>query len=69
MAADGAPPSGAPRVGLPLAGVERRADAAMTDIPGDGIDVRCAPLCDPTARRCRKIGHVTRLLPRSDAEA
>jgi len=62
--------------GLPLVGTGRLADATMTNILGDEAAGWLGPLSDPTARLHlygktearpgRKMGHVTRLKPRSD---
>ncbi|MGE0723825.1 MAG: 5-(carboxyamino)imidazole ribonucleotide synthase [Alphaproteobacteria bacterium] len=62
--------------GLPLGPTERHADAVMTNLIGDGVERWAAALADPAAklhlygkreaRAGRKMGHVTRLSPRSD---
>jgi 5-(carboxyamino)imidazole ribonucleotide synthase len=61
--------------GLPLGSTERHADAVMTNLIGDEVDGWREVLDDPGAklhlygkrevRPGRKMGHVTRLLPRS----
>jgi 5-(carboxyamino)imidazole ribonucleotide synthase len=61
--------------GLPLGSTERHADAVMTNLIGDGVEQWRDALDDPHAklhlygksavRPGRKMGHVTRLLPRS----
>jgi len=61
--------------GLPLGSPERHSDAVMENLLGDDVDRWPAILADPRAklhlygkaeaRPGRKMGHVTRLLPRS----
>jgi 5-(carboxyamino)imidazole ribonucleotide synthase len=60
--------------GLPLGSTERHADAVMKNLIGDEVETWLDALSDPTARLHlygkrtvlpgRKMGHVTRLLPR-----
>jgi 5-(carboxyamino)imidazole ribonucleotide synthase len=60
--------------GLPLGSTERHADAVMKNLIGDEVDAWQAALADPTAhlhlygkrttRPGRKMGHITRLVPR-----
>jgi 5-(carboxyamino)imidazole ribonucleotide synthase len=62
--------------GLPLGSPERHADAVMTNLLGDDVNRWPEFLKDPSARlhlygktearRGRKMGHVTRLTPRTD---
>jgi 5-(carboxyamino)imidazole ribonucleotide synthase len=61
--------------GLPLGSTERHADAVMKNLIGDEVDTWRDAIVDPTARLHlygkrttrpgRKMGHVTRLLPKS----
>jgi len=61
--------------GLPLGPTERHADAVMKNLIGDEVETWRDAIADPTARLHlygkrttrpgRKMGHVTRLLPRS----
>jgi 5-(carboxyamino)imidazole ribonucleotide synthase len=60
---------------LPLGSPERHSDAVMKNLVGDGVETWRAAIADPTARLHlygkrttrpgRKMGHVTRLLPRT----
>jgi 5-(carboxyamino)imidazole ribonucleotide synthase len=60
--------------GLPLGSTERHADAVMKNLIGDEVETWRDAIADPTARLHlygkrttrpgRKMGHVTRLLPR-----
>ena len=62
--------------GLPLGSPERHADAVMTNLLGDDVNRWPEFLNDPSARlhlygktearKGRKMGHVTRLTPRTD---
>jgi 5-(carboxyamino)imidazole ribonucleotide synthase len=61
--------------GLPLGSTERHADAVMKNLIGDEVETWRAAVADPTARLHlygkrvtlpgRKMGHVTRLLPKN----
>jgi 5-(carboxyamino)imidazole ribonucleotide synthase len=61
--------------GLPLGSTERHADAVMKNLIGDEVETWRDAIADPTARLHlygkrevfpgRKMGHVTRLVPRS----
>jgi 5-(carboxyamino)imidazole ribonucleotide synthase len=61
--------------GLPLASAERHADAVMKNLIGDAVENWAEALADPraklhlygkrTVRPGRKMGHVTRLLPKT----
>ena len=61
--------------GLPLGSIERHADAVMKNLIGDEVTAWREAIADPTARLHlygkrvtlpgRKMGHVTRLLPKS----
>jgi 5-(carboxyamino)imidazole ribonucleotide synthase len=60
---------------LPLGSTERHADAVMKNLIGDEVETWREAIADPTARlhlygkrtvfAGRKMGHVTRLKPRS----
>jgi len=60
--------------GLPLGSTERHSDAVMKNLIGDEVETWCDAVAEPTARlhlygkrttrAGRKMGHVTRLLPR-----